>query len=122
MSETKAASLTHYAGEADDCPHCGEDLAVHRVFYAGLFLLCAHCLTEVPPAPASAWGPAAPSRNGNWPSGLLSGTRPASGTTGRPPTPAAQPDSGLSRAPGATNGAGPEKNDARGGIRTRAAR
>jgi hypothetical protein len=43
--------------ESDDCPHCGVDLARERVYMAGLLMLCHKCLNEVPPAPASAWGP-----------------------------------------------------------------
>jgi hypothetical protein len=43
--------------ETDDCPHCGADLARERLFVAGLLMLCNACLTEVPPPPASAWGP-----------------------------------------------------------------
>lgn len=55
------------APEADDCPHCGFDLHATRVMIAGLILLCSQCLLEVPPAPASAWGPPVGNRATNWP-------------------------------------------------------
>jgi hypothetical protein len=51
--------------EADDCPHCEADPGTHRVFVAGLIMLCNACLSEVPPAPASTWGP--PVRRGRTP-------------------------------------------------------
>lgn len=53
--------------EADDCPHCGFDLRATRIHLAGLILLCSQCLLEVPPAPASAWGPPVEQRQTNWP-------------------------------------------------------
>gem|GEM_PF-5116534 len=76
MTDRSPAGPADSAGELDDCPHCGADLVVHRVLYAGLLLLCENCLSEVPPAPASAWGPAVPGRAGNWPSG----PRPGAGS------------------------------------------
>jgi hypothetical protein len=84
LSDGTPAGPTQHTDQADDCPQCGVDLAVHRVLYAGLLLLCTHCLTEVPPAPASAWGPVAPGRIGNWPAGSPPGARLASRATARP--------------------------------------
>lgn len=61
--------------DGDDCPACGADLAVHRILYAGLLLLCDHCGTDAPPAPASAWGPALPGTATNWSTWSRPGTR-----------------------------------------------